>query len=194
VRNIGLAAANKFSKGSISKAKLEKFSPHWLRHLSASHQDKAGIPVSMIRENHRHQSAQTTQIYIHSEDNARFLEMQKIKMDVLPSPITQDFANKEFTLTIKLSNNSICETHNFKRFLNAVEKMLFKSIIWNRSSDDITIIRELEQQMKFNKKFSFSYNIKGAKDLQRLNLIKSSIAREAEIRLFGCIVDITNNQ
>lgn len=80
VKEVGLKAALKFDKDSISYKKLEKFSPHWLRHLSASRQDLAGISFTNIKSNLRHQNEQTTRIYVHSHDDVRHAEMDKLKL------------------------------------------------------------------------------------------------------------------
>ncbi len=76
VKDIGEKASYKF-KDKTKQEKLRALSPHWLRHLSASHQDKRGVPLTMIRDNHRHSSINTTQIYMHSEDVARHVLMQE---------------------------------------------------------------------------------------------------------------------
>lgn len=78
IKDIALKAAQSFEEGSLSNEKLKKMSPHWLRHLSASHQDKLGVPATIIKENHRHGSFLTTQIYLHGEDNVRHNEIQKL--------------------------------------------------------------------------------------------------------------------
>lgn len=59
--------------------KLEKLSPHWLRHHSASMQDRVGIRFTHIKANHRHESDQTTRRYVHSSDKERHEDMQKLK-------------------------------------------------------------------------------------------------------------------
>lgn len=60
--------------------KIKKFSAHWLRHLSASMQDRAGIAFKHIRENHRHENDETTRRYIHTFDQDRYRDMQKLKL------------------------------------------------------------------------------------------------------------------
>ncbi|MEI6805834.1 MAG: site-specific integrase, partial [Myxococcaceae bacterium] len=60
--------------------KLKKLSPHWLRHHSASMQDRAGIRFTHIKANHRHENDQTTRRYVHSLDKERHEEMQKLKL------------------------------------------------------------------------------------------------------------------
>jgi len=64
-------------------SKLRKFSAHWLRHLSASMQDRVGIQFKHIRANHRHENDETTRRYVHSIDNERHQDMQKLKLRIL---------------------------------------------------------------------------------------------------------------
>lgn len=61
-------------------SKLEKLSPHWLRHHSASMQDRVGIRFTHIKANHRHENDQTTRRYVHSLDKERHQDMQKLKL------------------------------------------------------------------------------------------------------------------
>ncbi len=55
----------------LQKIRLAKFSPHWLRHFSASMQALADIPFEMIKAHHRHSKDDTTRLYLHSDDRAR---------------------------------------------------------------------------------------------------------------------------
>jgi integrase len=80
IKAIALKTAEKFDAGSCSQKKLLKFSPHWLRHLSASRQDLAGISFTNIKNNLRHQNEQTTRIYVHAYDDERHREMEKLKL------------------------------------------------------------------------------------------------------------------
>ncbi|MES2503652.1 MAG: tyrosine-type recombinase/integrase [Myxococcota bacterium] len=61
-------------------AGLEKLSPHWLRHHSATMQDKAGVRFTHIKANHRHENEQTTRRYVHSLDKERHEDMQKLRL------------------------------------------------------------------------------------------------------------------
>ena len=62
--------------------KMRKFSAHWLRHLSASMQDRAGIQFKHIRANHRHENDETTRRYVHTFDQDRYQDMQKLKLRI----------------------------------------------------------------------------------------------------------------
>ncbi len=62
--------------------KLKKFSAHWLRHLSASQQDRAGILFKHIRGNLRHENDETTRRYVHTLDQERYQDMQKLTLRI----------------------------------------------------------------------------------------------------------------
>ena len=83
VKELAIKAAHKFDAASLSHKRLLRFSPHWLRHLSASRQDLAGISFTNIKSNLRHQNEQTTRIYVHAYDDDRHDEMEKLT--IIPS-------------------------------------------------------------------------------------------------------------
>lgn len=60
--------------------KLQKFSAHWIRHYSASKQDRVGISFKHIRANLRHENDETTRRYVHAWDQERAEEMQKLTL------------------------------------------------------------------------------------------------------------------
>ena len=62
--------------------KLRKFSAHWLRHFSASMQDRAGMQFKHIRANLRHENDETTRRYVHAWDKERHEEMKKLSLKV----------------------------------------------------------------------------------------------------------------
>jgi len=61
--------------------KLEKFSAHWGRHLSATWQGREGLTLAFIQANLRHSKEGTSRIYIHENDNQRHEAMQKLKLE-----------------------------------------------------------------------------------------------------------------
>ena len=63
-------------------SKLEKLSPHWIRHHSATMQDQAGVRFKHIKANHRHENDQTTRRYVHSLDQERHEDMQKLRFSL----------------------------------------------------------------------------------------------------------------
>jgi integrase len=65
------------------KEKLQHFSAHWLRHLSATMQDRAGMRFEHIKANHRHENDQTTRKYIHALDDERHQDMEKLSLKII---------------------------------------------------------------------------------------------------------------
>lgn len=82
LKSLALETAKKFASQPDKINKLKKFSAHWLRHLSASMQDRAGIQFKHIRANHRHQNDETTRRYVHAFDQERHKDMQKMKLKI----------------------------------------------------------------------------------------------------------------
>jgi integrase len=80
LKKLALLTAKQFISDPLVAAKLKKFSAHWLRHLSASMQDRAGVEFKHIRANHRHENDETTRKYVHAVDGDRHKDMQKLKM------------------------------------------------------------------------------------------------------------------
>lgn len=80
LKELAVECAKKFEDQPEKAHKIRKFSAHWLRHLSASMQDQAGIQFKHIRANHRHENDETTRLYVHALDNERFKDMQKLKL------------------------------------------------------------------------------------------------------------------
>lgn len=81
IKDLACKAAKNFSDNPVSQKKLRSFSPHWLRHLSASRQDLAGISFTHIKENLRHKNEETTRHYVHAFDDARHKEMEKLSLE-----------------------------------------------------------------------------------------------------------------
>jgi integrase len=82
LKNLAINTAIKFPNQSDKKEKLKKFSAHWLRHLSATMQDRAGISFKHIRANHRHENDETTRRYVHAIDKERHQDMQKLRLRI----------------------------------------------------------------------------------------------------------------
>jgi integrase len=71
--------------------KLQKISPHWLRHFSASEQAKANIPIHFIKAHHRHSKEDTTRLYIHHQSDCAHREAEKLN---LLTKIKKEFSPK----------------------------------------------------------------------------------------------------
>ena len=67
-----LRAAGTGDTGDVRK--IEAASAHWLRHTAGSHMADNQIDLRHVRDNLGHQSLSTTNIYLHSEDDARHQE------------------------------------------------------------------------------------------------------------------------
>lgn len=81
LKKVAIVAAEKFLDKPSKVAKLKKFSAHWLRHLSASMQDRVGISFKHIRANLRHENDETTRRYVHALDDERHNDIQKLSLD-----------------------------------------------------------------------------------------------------------------
>ncbi|CAE6970366.1 Tyrosine recombinase XerC [Paraburkholderia nemoris] len=72
VKEIFRRAADTREPGDpVGAATLRRASTHWLRHSAASHQADAGTDLRFIQKNLRHNSIETTGIYLHTEDDLR---------------------------------------------------------------------------------------------------------------------------
>jgi integrase len=80
LKTLASKAALRFEEKSKQAEKLRRFSPHWLRHLSASMQDRQGIRFTHIKANLRHASDDTTRRYVHSHDTERHEELSRLKL------------------------------------------------------------------------------------------------------------------
>lgn len=186
VKAIGVMAAKTFKDQPLKKKQLKQFSPHWLRHLSASHQDKAGVPGTIIQANHRHRSYQTTQIYLHAEDELRASEIEKLKMTVEPKLFTQKDICPNVELKITLKGNPVCGRLNLERLLDAIENGIFMGMSWKREGFDTeNLLNRYEELRKYGSSVEFQYIVTGIK-IEELENIRKSIMREANIRLFEC--------
>lgn len=180
IKKIGNQAAEQFPEKPEKQEKLKRLSPHWLRHLSASHQDKAGVPATMIQANHRHSSMQTTQIYVHAEDDRRFEEIQKLSMSLNLAKV-KALDSGDVQLSLKISGGSLTEEFSLVRLLDRIESVALGGISFQKLSADIPA--DYQQFRKFGKPFNVSYRVKNISK-SRLAVVKETIAREGKIRLF----------
>ena len=79
LKQLAVKAAMSIADNPSRANKLKCFSPHWLRHLSASMQDRVGIRFGHIKANHRHESDETTRRYVHAIDKERHDDMKKLQ-------------------------------------------------------------------------------------------------------------------
>ncbi len=191
VKDIGKKAAKKFKNNLQKRQKLESLSPHWLRHLSASHQDLVGISGTMIQANHRHGSYSTTQIYLHAPDELRAQSMNKLHMVVHPKlyPSKEENINSITKLQLSLVGSSLGGADSLTRLIYAIENNVLSDFEWSRVgelTETKDLINRYEQIKNFKQPLTIIYEIKSLIDNNRLKYLKTAISREAEIRLFDC--------
>jgi len=192
IKAIGMQTANKFASGTISYQKLMALSPHSLRHLSASHQDRAGIAMGMIQENLRHASINTTKIYVHADDMARNHAMDKINMNLKASDLRQ--LSQDTILTISLSGGNVCTSYSLEKLLNIIETKIFNTVKYLRLNGKLdTILKEYSHANSFGLEYKVQYVIS---DCTKVNLFTdfiTSIVREADVRLLKATVVINRD-
>ena len=194
VKDIGKLAAKKFNKNSQKRQKLESLSPHWLRHLSASHQDLVGISGTMIQANHRHESYSTTQIYLHAPDALRAKEMQKLHMVINPKLYPKKETVFNTKIQLSLIGNSLGGTDSLNRLIVAIENNVLSDFTWVRIGELIEmsdIINKYEKIKNFKLSLEILYELEGSLYGDQLKYLKIAILREADIRLFNCDVKIS---
>lgn len=82
LKKLAVETAKHFQGDAETQKKLSKFSAHWLRHLSATMQERAGISESQIKANMRHENVSTTRLYIHEDDNKRHADMELLSFNL----------------------------------------------------------------------------------------------------------------
>lgn len=190
VKMVGMEASKQFEKKPLKQKKLQKLSPHWLRHLFASHLAKADVPAAVIKSIMRHASSETTQLYIHTEDNLRYEEVQKIDMHVKPSMEPQDKPKPKYVVKVRLSEGSVNRLLSLERWINAIEQNVLQGYDWQWEGTGKTcFIEKLKQEIVPPKGFDFRYIVENL-NKEEINRIKAQIKMESEIRLFGCEVEI----
>jgi site-specific recombinase XerD len=191
IKAIGAQTATKFESSTISYKKLMALSPHSLRHLSASHQDRAGISMSMIQENLRHASMNTTKIYLHADDLARSGAMDKINMSLKAADIKHFLQDP--TLTISLAGGNVCTKYSLEKLLYIIENKIFNMVKWIRVNGKLDLIlREYHQANNFGLEYKIRYIISDCDDVNLLSEFIASIEREADIRLLKATVVINS--
>ena len=193
VKEIGKLAAKKFKRNPQKRQKLESLSPHWLRHLSASHQDLVGISGTMIQANHRHESYSTTQIYLHAPDELRAQEMQKLHMVINPKLYPKKEATFNTKIQLSLIGGSLGGIDSLTRLIVAIENNVLSDFKWSRVGEltEMTaIISKYEKIKSFKQPLEIFYELEGLVEGEKLKYLKTAILREAEIRLFNCDLKI----
>ncbi len=191
VKSIGKLAALKF-QDPLKRQKLESLSPHWLRHLSASHQDLVGISSTMIQANHRHGSFATTQIYLHAPDALRAQEMQRMKIAVYPKLYAEKPNGQGTQIKLSLIGSNLSGADGLQRLIGSIENNVLADFKYSRSDGLQELIKRYEEIKNFKKPIEIVYSIPTEINSDGLKYLKTAIMREAEIRLFQCNMIISN--
>ena len=188
VKDVGLKASLQFEHSKHKQEKLRKFSPHWLRHMAASHQYKAGMSMSMIQENLRHASVNTTRIYLHSEDEARHFAIQNIIFNNCVSIDASGIAPQEQILMLKIKSKGIDGQKSFARFITSLEQNVLRNVQFKAVKSMDVMLEEFAQTDKFGGVYVTQYVID---EIQaEADVLIKMIQREAEIRLLSVSVKI----
>ena len=195
VKKVGKLASLKFKNDPNKKQKLASLSPHWLRHLSASHQDLVGISGTMIQSNHRHGSYATTQIYLHAPDEMRAREMQKMHIAINPKLYSkqEEKINTNTQIQLSLVGSSLGGVDSLTRLLAAIENNVLVDFKWSRVGELIEIsdiINKYEKIKNFKQPLNIAYQLASLIGGEQLKYLKIAMLREADIRLFACEINI----
>jgi len=186
VKAIGEKAARKFKRNPLKAQKLRKFSMHWLRHMCASHQDKAGISSVMIRETMGHSSEAVTKIYKHSENELRHEAMQKMQLKVTPRLIEKTKKAETVQLTLSFSGRPMDKVSSLGRLLDLFEGDIFKGLGWSRMGfDKKELLQQFSQKKQYGQGVSVNYGLQEI-DRRELLELKKVLLRECEVRLLQC--------
>ena len=186
VKNVGKIAAQYFDGSPIKQQKLLRLSPHWLRHLLASHLDKAAVPAIMIQSILRHSSLDITNIYMHAEELLKHQEIQKLAMRVSPKLQQVDSENSSIALTVSLTKGSVCNELSLLKLLDTIEQVIFKNRIWEaQDKDREQLLIRYQKLYRYKQPLVFSYTLFNVRE-EELDFIRLAIINEAGIRLFGC--------
>jgi len=161
-----------------------------MRHTLGSHLDQAGFNLSMIQAILRHESPNTSQIYIHTEEKQRREAMQKIKMDIEPRIISQKEEKLRTELKLRLKGGPLSEVLGLERFISVLENNIFKGFNWIRKEVLEELIQHYQKIRILKEPLEITYMADGTRYPEEVENIKKAIVREAEIRLFDCHLQI----
>jgi hypothetical protein len=192
VKAIGEDAAKYFPGDPLKQQKLLRLSPHWFRHLLASHLDKAEVPATMIQSIMRHSSLNVTNIYMHVEDLAKHQELKKLTLQVNPIVQETKLEQKENSviLTVSLARGPVCNEFSLVKLLDAIEQIVLKDHKWETKEQNRELLLEKYRQVHLYKQpLVITYQLYEVKE-ETVNIIYAAIMQEADIRLFNCEVNI----
>lgn len=187
VKGVGKIAAQDFTNNPIKQQKLLRLSPHWLRHLLASHLDKAAVPAVMIQSILRHSSLDVTNIYMHAEELLKHQELQKLNMQVSPKLQTElERKNSSMRLIISLTKGPVCNELSLLKLLDIIELSILKDYSWEaREKDREQLLIKYRKLYLYKQPLILAYTLFNRKE-EEMNFICSAIIYEANTRLFSC--------
>jgi site-specific recombinase XerD len=188
VKDIGKVAAQEFVDNPLKQQKLLRLSPHWLRHLLASHLDKVAVPAIMIQSILRHSSLDITNIYMHGEELLKHQEIQKLTLQVNPKlkEIEPERETHNVKLVISLTKGPISNELSLLKLLDAIEQVILKGYAWDKQEHNREVLLEKYKRLYLYKQpFIITYNISNIKEGE-VGIVHPAIMREANIRLFNC--------
>ena len=192
VKEIGILAAKKFSNNKAKQQKLLNMSPHWIRHLSASHQDQLNIPARHIKDNHRHADIRTTfDHYVHSEDDERFVEIQKMSMPLKPTVLAGLSTFTAIIIELTFKKGGVAKDLAANKILQFIEDILFKNYSWSYTG--LTKNEVLKAYQQEYAELNISYRVV-LNEAEKIALIKNSISSQAKAWLFDCDIQITEQR
>ncbi len=195
VKDIGKVAAREFTDNLPKQQKLLKLSPHWLRHLLASHLDKAEVPAIMIQSILRHSSLEITNIYMHAEELLKHQEIQKLALQVTPKLQEIESPQEEVLnvrLSVSLDRGPVSNEFSLMKLLDTIEQVILKDHSWEiQEKNRELLLGKYKQLYLYKRPFIVTYDIYNAKE-EELNVIRLAIIHEAKVRLFECEVEIVS--
>jgi|GEM_PF-667400 len=187
VKDIGKVAAQKFTDNPPKQQKLLRLSPHWLRHLLASHLDKANVPAIMIQSILRHSSLDITNIYMHAEELLKHQEIQKLNLQVNPK-LQKIEQQKTVRLAISLTRGPVCNELSLLKLLDIIELSILKSYSWEAQEQNRELLLTKYKKLYLYKQpLTIIYSLYDIKE-EEMNSVCSVITSEANTRLFNCEV------
>jgi integrase len=190
VKEIGVDAAKRFPDNPEKQRKLKALSPHWLRHLAASHQDRLGMSLTMVQDNLRHRSPQVTRLYVHTEDEERFNQIQKMTMSLVLPKVgeVKKVAGVEYRL--KIDKGPVNKAMGLVRLLAGIEQ-LFKGLDWvNLGEKQEVLLEKMKSASILAEPLELRYRVKSEEVIEKAQVWAEALKRQAEIWLFDCEVEV----
>ena len=188
VKDIGKIAAQEFANNLPKQQKLLRLSPHWLRHLLASHLDKANVPAIMIQSIMRHNSLDITNIYMHAEELLKHQEIQKLTLQVNPKAQRTETQPKvaSIKLTLSLTKGPVCNELSLLKLLDTIEQVILVKHSWEtQEQNKEQLLVKYRQLYLYKQPLIITYDIYSINE-EDLHAIRQAIICEANIRLFDC--------